>query len=148
MTELWKQARQETALPDDIDSIGNMACQPDLWSGLGESIFNRISTYQSSIALASWPGQQLDIDRWISNGLIDFALSTSSSVLDNWMTFLMKPDKLIQVSTYPRETIRWDTDYLFVDYGESFRKKHATSYPDGDTPTKTFGSSIWAKTFY
>ena len=39
MTDTWRQARQETALPANIDATFNLGCQSDLWPGLGQRIF-------------------------------------------------------------------------------------------------------------
>ena len=36
MVDTWRQARQETALPADIDTTFNLGCPADLWVGLGE----------------------------------------------------------------------------------------------------------------
>jgi len=40
--------------------------------------------------------------------------------------------------------MRWDPEYVYVDSGEEFRRLHAATYPDGDTPTLTLGCAIWA----
>ena len=43
--------------------------------------------------------------------------------------------------------MRWDPGYVYVDSGEAFRKNHAASYADGDTPTVTLGSAVWARDY-
>ena len=43
--------------------------------------------------------------------------------------------------------MRWDPKYIFVDSGESFRRQHALNFPDGDTPTVTLSSSVWAREY-
>jgi len=43
--------------------------------------------------------------------------------------------------------VRWDPGYIYVDCGEEFRRSHAVAYPDGDTPTTTFGSAVWAREY-
>lgn len=144
MTDIWRQAQQETALPADVESICNLGCHPDLWSGLGEQIFTAVKSSNQSVARSSWPGTQSEIDRWLSNGLIDFALCYSTTLKDNWTAYNLKAETLIQVSTRKRELMRWDPEYIYVDSGEEFRKSHAAAYPDGDTPTVSIASSVWA----
>ncbi len=39
MVDIWRQARQETALPPMIETTFNLGCHPDLWSSFGEALF-------------------------------------------------------------------------------------------------------------
>ena len=43
--------------------------------------------------------------------------------------------------------MRWDPDSIYIDSGEEFRKFHAASYADGDTPTVTIASATWAREY-
>ncbi len=144
MTDTWRQARQETALPANIDATFNLGCHGDLWPGLGERIFEYLHDRHPEIAISSWSGNQPDLERWLGSGLIDAALAYSPSLHENRSEYRLGTDSLQLVSTRPRELMRWDPDYVYVDSGEEFRKNHAVSYPDGDTPTVTLGSSVWA----
>ena len=144
MTDLWRQARQETALPMDVDAVCNLGCHFDLWPGLGRRFFESLRGSSRRLALAAWPGEQRDLDRWLSSGLIDAAFCFSPGLRENWTAFPLGEDRLILVSSTPRALMRWDPRYIYVDSGEEFRRDHAAAYPDGDTPTTTFGSAVWA----
>ena len=52
MSELWRQARAEVALPDQIKAVCNMGCHPDLWPDLGEHLFEHIRKHQPDVALS------------------------------------------------------------------------------------------------
>ena len=144
MTDLWRQAQQETALPAAIETVCNIGCHPDLWPVTGQQIFEQVKLSEANIATSVWPGDQQELERWLKNGLIDMALCYTSSLRDSWTAYSLAEDKLIQVSTRPRSLMRWDAGYIYVDSGEEFRRSHAAAYPDGDTPTVIFGSSVWA----
>jgi len=47
MSNLWRQAQQETSLPEGVESVCNIGCHLDLWSGLGEECFGRIRQEQT-----------------------------------------------------------------------------------------------------
>ena len=147
MVDIWKQARQETALPSQIETTFNLGCHADLWPQLGEQIVDNILGLQSNVAISTWSGEQNDLDRWLSTGLIDASICYSPSLKDNRTEFRLQPDQLDLVSTQQRNLMRWDPKYIYVDAGEEFRKSHAAAYPDGDTSSLTIGSAVWAKTF-
>ena len=144
MSDLWRQARQETALPTEVDAVCNLGCHFDLWPGLGRRFFESLRDSKRRLALSAWPADQSDLDRWLSSGLIDAAFCFSPSLRESWTAFPLGEDRLVLVSSTPRPLMRWDPRYIYVDSGEEFRRSHAAAYPDGDTPTTTFGSAVWA----
>jgi len=144
MTELWRQARQETSLPTEIEAVCNIGCHIDLWSGLGRTIFDEVRHRYPNTALSAWPGEQTDLDRWLGTGLVDAALCYAPTVHENQTANTLREDRLILVSTKPRKLMRWDRDYVYVDGGEEFRRRHTAAYADSDTPSVTFGCAVWA----
>ena len=147
ISDIWRQARQETALPAEITSVCNFGCHEDLWSGAGQQLVRQLRAIDNAMALSAWQGEQSQLDRWMANGLIDIALCHSPSLNDSWRAIQFPSDKLIQVATVDRRVMRWDSEYIYVDHGETFRRDHAVAYPDGDTPTVTFGTPVWALDF-
>ena len=144
MTDLWRQAIQETALPSEVNYVCNFGCHPELWSCLAHNLFQQVHLNQPNAALSIWQGEQDTLTRWLSSGLIDVAICYSPSLQENWTAKILYHDKLVLVSTVNRKLTRWDPTYIYVDYGEEFRRDHATAYPDGDTPMKVFNSAQWA----
>ncbi len=144
MSDLWRQAREETALPANIDTMCNIGCHFDLWPGLGKTLFDEVKNEHPGTALSAWPGEQTDIDRWLGTGLVDAAICYAPKVHENQTITTLHEEPLILVSTRKRELMRWDPDYIYVDGGEEFRIQHAATYPDGDTPTVIFGCAVWA----
>lgn len=145
--DTWRQARQEAALPEQIDASFNLGCHFDLWPQLGETLFEYLHDEHPEVAISAWCGEQPDLERWLGSGLIDASLGYSPSTHDDRTGHRLKSDRLLLVSTRPRELMRWDPGYLYVDGGEGFRRSHAVSYPDGEIATVTLGSAAWAREY-
>ena len=144
MTDLWRQAKQETALPCEVEYVCNFGCHPEIWTELGKRFFLSIKNKVPNAALSIWQGEQEELNRWLASGLIDASLSFTPSTLDNAIAQIVQRQRLILVSTAKRQLMRWDPDYVYVDYGENFRQNHAAAYADGDTPMIVFNSPRWA----
>ena len=144
MTDLWRQAKQETSLPGEVEVVCNFGCHPELWSGIAKQFFQQIRDSEPNAALSIWQGEQDVLTRWLNTGLIDAAICYSPTLLENWAAKVLYQEKLILASTKKRKLMRWDPAYVYVDYGEEFRRAHATTYPDADTPMTVFNSTQWA----
>lgn len=144
MTELWRQARQETSLPEGIEAVCNMGCHMDLWPVLGRQFFGEIHRGQQATALAAWPGEQAEIDQWLGTGLIDAALTFRPTVHENQTIHGLRAEPLVLVSTRPDSPMRFDPGYVYVDAGEDFGRRHAAAYANADTTKMSFGCAVWA----
>jgi len=147
MADVWRQARQETALPDAIGSVCNIGCHPDMWQTHGTQLFGWILGLQLNIAGSAWPGEQAQLNQWMTNGLIDISICYSPTVDEKWKAYQIGTERLVQVATVERSRMRSDPEYIYVDYGERFRQDHAAVYPDADTPKLTMGSAEWALSY-
>ena len=144
MTGLWRQARQETSLPDSISVVLNLGCQMDLWPGLGREIFNEIYRSHPTTALSVWPGEQVELDRWLGTGLVDAALTYKPETHEQQTIHELIPDQLVLYTTRPGSPMRFDPLYVFVEAGEGFARRHAAAYADADTAKVSYGSAVWA----
>jgi DNA-binding transcriptional LysR family regulator len=144
MNGLWLQARQETSLPDDVDSLCNMGCHMDLWPDFGQRVFDEIFCDRQSTALSIWPGDAAELDRWFGEGLVDAALTAHPVAHDNQTIHPLHEERLLLYSTQPHGPTQFDPGYVFVDYGDDFRREHAAAYAMADTARVTFGCAVWA----
>lgn len=141
MTQLWRQAQQETALPDEVSAVCNIGCDPDLWPHLGETLFDNIRTTCPDIALSIWHGGPLELTTWLNSGLIDVSLTYQPTVRDNQSAHALVKDKLLLVSTQKDSPIKFDPGYVYVEAGEEFGRLHAAAYADANTARLSFGSA-------
>ncbi len=144
MTELWRQARQDTSLPAGIEAICNIGCHMDLWPGLGRRMFNTIRRDHPKTALSAWPGEQAQLQHWLGTGLVDAALTFQPSAHETQTSRALRDERLILVSTRPDSPLRFDPAYVYVDAGEDFGRRHAAAYADAGVAKVRFGSAVWA----
>ena len=141
MSELWRQARAEVALPDRINAVCNIGCHPDLWPELGENLFDHIRTGHPDVALSVWQGGQIELTTWLNNGLIDVSLTYWPSSRPEHAVRSLPSDLLRLVSTKSDAPVRFDPGYVFVEAGDAFGRWHAATYADADVARLSFGSA-------
>jgi LysR family transcriptional regulator, flagellar master operon regulator len=144
MIGLWRQARQETAPPQGTSSVCNFGCDPDLWPGLGTKMFDEVNGRNPRMALSLWPGDQSELYRMLSAGLLDVALTYRLAAPGDQTVYRLPPDELVLYASEPDRPIRFDPGYIYVDLGPEFRARHALAFSDIGTARLTFGSAIWA----
>ena len=144
MIGLWRQARQETAPPLGTSSVCNFGCDPDLWAGVGKQMFDTVNGGNPRMALSVWPGDQTELYRMLSAGLLDLALTYRLAAPGDQTVYRLPPDDLVLYATEPDRPVRFDPGYLYVDLGVEFRANHALAFSDVGTARLTFGSAVWA----
>ncbi len=144
ISDLWRQARQETALPDALSTLCNIGCHPDLWPGLGAAMFDKIRKDYPQVALSVWHGSETDMGRWLNDGLIDVCLTYWPSSGQSQVSRPLVTDKLVLVSTEPGRPMKFDPGYVYVEAGEEFGRQHAVAYSDADTARISFGNAALA----
>ncbi|MDG2403445.1 MAG: hypothetical protein P8M25_00360 [Paracoccaceae bacterium] len=57
------------------------------------------------------------------------------------------PEHLVLYSNSPDSPIAYDPGYVFVDYGEMYRRQHGEAYYDAGPAKINFDSPIWAREY-
>jgi len=141
ISDLWRQARQETALPDGLSSVCNLGCHPDLWQSVGSSVVDFISRTVPDIALSASVGGQSELVTWLNDGLIDLSITYWPSTNQSQRVVSTFSDKLILVSSDVNSPIKFDPHYIYVEAGEQFGREHAAAYSDADTARISFNTA-------
>ena len=141
ISNLWRQARQEAALPSALSSVCNIASHPDLWFDLGSRMFDYIRTQHPQVGLSVWHGSQSDLQSWLDSGLTDVSLTYWPNSNQKQTAFQVATDQLVLVSTRPDSPIKFDPGYVFVEAGEEFGQQHAAAYADADIARVSFGTA-------
>ena len=144
IVNLWKQACQETALPDGMSGVCNLACAYDLWPGLGADFATALMAMIPDISVSIWLGSHADITKWLDEGKSDLAFTYRSAFSQRQNQRMLRPDRLVLVSTDPNSPIRFDPGYVYVDGGMEFGRDHAIAYADAGTTRVSFGSAAVA----
>ena len=141
ISDLWSQARQETALPGAFDAVCNLGCHPDLWTGLGAELFDWIRVQQPTVALSVWQGGSGEMSQWLSSGLVDLVLTHAPVADAKQDVIALASDHLCLVSSREGSPIKFDPGYVFVEAGEEFGRAHAAAYADAGTARINFGNA-------
>jgi len=148
MTQLWDQARQETSLPPGIEAICNLGVHSDLWLGLGQRFFDNMREMRPSIALSVWHGSDNRLAQWLTNGLVDVAISCSPPPHMPGLSFRpLRAERLVLVGSSPDRPVRRDPGYVFVEAGPVFEREHTAAYADADTARLSFNNAEWARIY-
>ena len=141
ISDLWRQARQETALPDGLNTVCNIACETDLWPGLGERFFSYLRQHYPHIAISVWQGSQTEISAWMAQGKSDLAFTHRSAAGPRDDQIELPADQLILVSTEADSPVTFDPNYVYVEAGEEFGRAHAAAYADAGTARLSFSTA-------
>ena len=128
-------------MPDGVNAVCNLGCDPDLWAGLGEDFFNAIRQHQNQVALSIWQGDSPRLTTWMDQGRIDLAFSFSPAKSASQSLIPLPDEHLVLYSTRPDSPMIGDPAYVFVEAGEAFGKDHAAAYAAADTARLSFGSA-------
>jgi len=142
MVRTWQQARHELALPSGYRGVFSFGVQSGLWHGMGLAWMTWLRVHQPELALRASTGSAQDLTRDVLEGALDLAILHDAQPrhgLDVWPYF---NDRLILVSDRPRELVRWDPLYIYVDWGDSFRAQHTRAYPVDETPALSVAEGI------
>lgn len=142
MTQAWGQAQQELSLSEEFNSLCNIGCDHDLWDQVGSAWADQLRKNTPDVAQSFWAGSVVDIERWLSSGLVDVALMYDAAVSGRWQVTPLFTDRLILV-TSDVNGVAGGGD-IYVDLGPEFRRQHAEAFTQARTPIVTLSSSAWA----
>lgn len=140
----WEGARARTSLPEGVTRLFSLACDPVLWAGVGETWMAELREDHPDIAIEIWTGLAGDARRWLQSGMCDAALLGEPLNGVGLESRDSRPVTITQFATRARAAMRWDPNYVMVDYGPAFRTWHSATWPGDDTAAVSFSSPDWA----
>lgn len=143
MSDLWRQARQEVALPENVRLICNFGVHNSLWVGLGRRLFEEICALRPDIAISVWAGNSAEISSWLDSGIIDMGLSHSAEAKSNQSVLELPADRLVLVSPDQTTPVEFDPKYTFIESGTDFARQHATAFASADVANISFNNPHW-----
>ncbi len=140
----WENARARTNLPRGVTRIFSLVCHPTLWGGLGAAWMTNLRGSHTETAFEVWAGLAGDARKWLQSGMSDAALLPEPLSEPGLVTREFATDRIVQVATHPREAVKWDSNYVYVDYGPAIRVEHAELWPVEDTAGSSYSNPDWA----
>jgi LysR family transcriptional regulator, flagellar master operon regulator len=144
VTQLWRQAHYEIGLPKGFTGLCNVGCYVDLWEGLCARFLDHLHRKSPEVAVSVWPGDQRNIDRWLDTGLVDIAFCYSPQARGRFAVREIGTDEFVHVAFKGPGGGGAAAGYVFVDYGEQFRRDHAVAFATMEPAALTLASARWA----
>ncbi len=147
VSNTWAAAKAQFTLPTGLTSLFSLACDPTLWRPHGAELVERIRIEHPEIAVEVWSAGPSEAQRWLESGLSDAAVLRRPLAGRGLNHRVLASDELVQYASVDRRAVRWDPDYVYVDYGPDFRAAHAEAFGAVETPSIAFSHPEWALRF-
>jgi len=136
----WEQAKQEIALPEEMDAMVSLGVQLNLWQQITPAWIEQMQSNSPQIGTRVVMDYSDSLLSQLVDGELDLALTYVNRQQSELRTELLMEDVLVLVASEQRKVRSgWVKDYVFVDWGDEFREAHALAYPDSQAPRLSVG---------
>ena len=139
LVRVWEQARQDLAMPPQFDGILRVGAQAGLWNRMLYQWLPWMRDAAPEIAIHAELGQPKDFMRYLAEGALDIAVAFMVEDQSGIVSEKILVQELIMVSSREGSASPNDGDYVYVDWGETFRLEHQRAFPDFTMPALHVG---------
>ena len=137
---LWQQAQQRVSLPENYSQSIGLGSQVSLWNSLILKWIPWMRQNARDVAVHVEADYSPSLMRQLSDGLLDIGVMYNPRQTPGLVIEDLLEETLVLVATDRREVASgWIEDYVFVDWGAEFRRRHSEAFPDMDTPAVSVG---------
>jgi DNA-binding transcriptional LysR family regulator len=137
---LWQQAHQRISLPENFDHAIGLGSQVSLWDSLILKWIPWMRSNAAGTALHVEADYSLSLMRQLADGMLDIGVMYQPRQMPGLVIEDLFEETLILVATDQRVLSEgWVEDYVFVDWGDVFRERHAEAFPEMETPAVSVG---------
>jgi len=137
---LWQQAQQRISLPENFSHGIGLGSQVSLWDSLILKWIPWMRHNAGDVAIHVEADYSPSLMRQLSDGLLDIGVMYNPRHMPGLVVEDLLEETLILVATDEREVSEgWIEDYVFVDWGAEYRRRHGEAFPDMDTPAISVG---------
>jgi DNA-binding transcriptional LysR family regulator len=140
ITQSWQQAQLEIGLPQGIDKYLQFVCDFNSSQQTMINVLDHFCAKNQHYATSLSFANDKDLALGVKSGQFDIAFSYHPQINNELRFCEAFQETLILVSKESRDLMYWDPDYIYVDYGKSFKDQHKLSYPIDETPKITLNS--------
>jgi DNA-binding transcriptional LysR family regulator len=135
--QVWEEARQQVAVPEEFDDVIVIAAEAGLWERLLIRWLPQLADRLPTMAFRAEEGKAVNIVSQMVAGITDIAVLYTPQLRPRLGVKHLFDENLILVSTHANGTTM-DKDYVFVDWGEEFGSFHSSLFRDSGHPRVTF----------
>ena len=132
----WERGRQYLSLVEPQRIECALGIQSVLAEWLATEWIGWVNERHPEIALRVEAGSSASLMHRLDNALIDIAVAFRPRTKPGFKIETLYTDKLVLVASDERPFDEgWGEDYVFVDWGESFRAAYSDAFPDRAMPS-------------
>ena len=132
----WERGRQYLSLSESQRIECALGIQNVLAEWLATEWIGLINKQHPEIALRVEAGDSDTLMRGLENAFIDIAVAFRPRTKPGLKIETLYTENLVLVSSVKRSVdSNWREDYVFVDWGDSFRAAYADAFPDLEMPS-------------
>ncbi|MGI9311247.1 MAG: LysR family transcriptional regulator [bacterium] len=137
---MWQQSLQQVALPEGYRTVLALGAQVSLWEQLVLEWMPRMRAQAPTVALQVQADYSNSLMRQLSDGLLDIGVMYQPRQAGGLVVEDLFEETLVMAAKDRREvSLNWVEDYVFVDWGDTFRTHHGEAFPDMETPAVSVG---------
>lgn len=137
---LWQQSQQQLTLPEGYRTVLALGAQVSLWERLILDWMPRMRRQAPEVALQVQADYSNSLMRQLTDGLLDICVMYQPRQAAGIVIEDLFEETLVMAARTPRAVSPdWVEDYVFVDWGDTFRADHGAAFPDLETPAVSVG---------
>jgi DNA-binding transcriptional LysR family regulator len=134
LLRVLQQARQDIALPAEMQAVLNIGGQFSLWDRILLQWVGRFRSARPEVAVRAEVGTPESLMRHLADGLLDFVVMYAPEARPGFQIEKLMDESLVMVATKPDHTGWNESDYVFVDWGHDFAAWHSDQFPGYTAP--------------
>lgn len=124
IVQAWEAAKRNLPLPTGTENILNIACEVSLWSPMMLQWLNELNRNNPGAAINAEIGERHSLHEKLEQGLCDVIVVHQPEYRPGIQVEQLLEEKLIFVAAKDKTE-----PYVYVDWGEFFRKQHDIALP-------------------
>lgn len=126
LVQLWETAQRELPLPQEVRRVLSLGGELSLWEPLLSRWLHALRSSLPSLAVRIEVGERQELQERLTHGGLDAALIHQADYWPSLQVELLREERLVMVRTPGADAA---APYLYVDWGELFRREHDAALP-------------------
>ena len=131
LVQIWETAQRELPLPQGIRRVLSLGGETSLWDPLLAGWLSALRESLPQLAVRIEVGARRELQEKLTEGVLDAALVHQADYWPSMQVELLQEERLVMVRTPGADTT---APYLYVDWGELFRREHHAALPQYASP--------------
>lgn len=131
LVQIWDTLQRELPLPQGIDRVVAIGGEASLWHPLLSRWMSQLRQRFPQLAVRIQIGERHELQQKLTRGALDAVLVHQADYWPGMQVALVQEEKLVMVKTPGAGA---DAPYVYVDWGEVFRREHDAVLPQLASP--------------